>query len=482
MKKIYLIVCLLALSVAGLGAQARADYKGEIDYANSVVKQGNTVSNDFTIDFGNIKLGRQEMVILTPTVRAKDGKWSEALPSIVIAGPKRYRMMMRDMGFGVKVFDNEPSMILKNGRNIDKKLALEWDLAYSAWHRNAEFLMIEEVCGCPACEHTVNNVKVSDMLPPIYVPKYGVSFINPPVEEVKARSESHLAYLNYEVGKYRLLRNYKNNAEVLDQVDKIMRELMNDPDLTVTKFTVTGYASPEGNFNSNKTLSENRAKAFLSYLKEKFGYNVSSIESRGLGEDWQGLYAIVQNTDMEDKATVLDIIANTENIARRKSQLQTLSGGATYKYMLANLYPPLRRNVYEISFIARGFDVNEAREVVKTRPQLLSQNELFLVAETYQKGSEEFKEIFRIAGTVFPQDPYANINYGAIALEEGQSEVVVQRLQAVDMPEAYNNLAIAYFNIGATELAEKYFRMAVDAGSREAVANLAEFEKWKENF
>lgn len=481
MRKIYVFVCLLIVSVAGLNAQST--YKGEINYSSEAVKKGQVVSSDFTVDINDLELRRQDMVAITPTIRSRDGKWTETLPSIVVAGPKRYRQIMREIEFGQQVFDNQPAMIVNaRSKKTAKNMEIDWKIPYAMWLRNADFYMVEEVSGCFRCDKSSANVRVSGMLPPPYVPVYQVSFINPPVEEVKRRSESHLAFLNYEVGKYRLLRNYKNNGEVLDQVDAIMKEIMSDPDLSVTKFAVTGYASPEGNFNSNKKLSENRAKAFLDYLKNKFGYNVNAIESKGLGEDWDGLYAAVEKSDMADRDTVLDIIKNTEDIAQRKRSIQTLSGGTTYRYMLNSLYPPLRRNVYEISFIARGFDVEEAKEVVKTKPQLLSQNEFYLVAETYSKGSEEFKEMFRIAGRVFPQDPYANINYGAIALEEGQSEVVVQRLQNVDIPEAYNNLAIAYFNIGASELAEKYFRLAVDAGSQEAVKNLAEFIKWKDNF
>lgn len=480
MKKIYILACLLAFFATGLAAQSGKE--GQINYSNSVSKQGNTVSNDFKADLSGLKLGRQEMIVLTPTVRAREGMQEETKAPIVVAGPKRYRMLMREIGFGEKVFDKEPAMIIKRNRRMNERLDLKWDMPYAQWQRNAEFVVIEETRGCPSCGRAVDMVKVSDMLAPLYIPEFSVSFINPPVEEVKRRSESYTAHLNFQVGKYTLLRDFKNNKELLARVDDIMKQLVNDPDLTVTEFNVTGFASPEGSVRGNQVLSENRAKAFLSYLKGNFGFNVGKINSKGMGEDWDGLYAAVQASDMADRDTVLGIISGTQDIALRKRQLETLSGGATYRYMLANLYPPLRRIVYEISFIARGFDVQEAREIVRTKPHLLSQNEIFLLAETHPKGSEEFNEIFRIAARVFPSDPYANINYGAISIQEGRYDEVIERLSGVSMTEAYNNLAIAHFNKGNSDLAERYFKMAADGGSPEGIRNLAEFNKWKENF
>lgn len=483
MKKIYIIVSLLLFSAAGLGAQVC--YEGSVDYKAKVRKSDEVVRTDLTIDMSGMKLKRQEMVTFTPMVRSRNGDRVESFPPVIVAGPKRYRALMREMEYGTVKFAKEPHVIMKrgHGRNEQQEVAVHWNMPYGVWLRDADLVVSERVSGCARCDDTIDRVLVTAMLPAFFVPQYRPSFINPPVEEVKQRSETYVSHINYEVNKYELLRNYKDNAKVLDEVDAVMHELMNNPDLTVTKFTVTGYASPEGNFEKNQTLSENRAKSFLNYLKEKYGYNVGAIAYEGRGEDWDGLYKIVETLDIEDRDFVLTIIKDTRDVAERKSKLQALSGGRTYKYLLANHYPALRRNEYEISFIARAFNVEEAKALLRTRPHLLSQNELYLVAESYGKGTEGFKDVFRVAGDVFPRDPYANINYAAIAVEEdSDAEGLISRLQRIEMPEAYNNLAIAYFKIGATDLAEKYFRMAAEAGNREAIDNLRQFENWKNNF
>lgn len=481
MKRLIIFTLLAALFVTGLDAQKNTG-KGEIVYGSTIERQGEFVVADVAVDISGLKLRSQEMVRFTPVITDRDGKIVDSYAPIIIAGPKRYRALMRDIEYGKARFEKEPFAIVKLKRKHDDIIAFRWTLPYGPWLREAELVMAEELSGCVNCEREVVYADIAGILPPVFIPEYRVSFVNSPVEEVKQRSETYVSHINYELNKYQLLRNYKDNAKVLDEVDAVMTQLTNDPDLTVTKFTVTGYASPEGNFEKNRVLSENRAKSFLNYLKEKFGYNVGSIAYEGRGEDWDGLYKIVETLTIPDRDFALSVIKDTKDVAERKRQLQSLSGGETYRYLLSNYYPQLRRNEYEISFIARSFNVEEARGIVATRPQLLSQNELYLVAETYEKGSEQFKDIFRVAGRTFPKDPYANINYSAIIVEEGDAETVIGRLQGVDMPEAYNNLAIAYFQIGATDLAGKYFRMAAESGSSEGAYNLQQFENWKNNF
>lgn len=481
MKRLFIFIGLTALLVSGSSAQNNTG-RGDISYRSAIAREGEFVIADVSVDITDIALRRQEMIAFTPVITDSEGRILESFSPIVIAGPKRYRALIRDIEYGNARFEKEPYTVIKLKKKHNNVISFRWELPYGPWLRDAELVMMEELSGCVNCEREVTYADITGILPPVFVPQYRVSFINPPVEEVKQRSETYVSHINYELNKYRLLRDFKDNAKVLDEVDAVMKQLMNDPDLTVTKFNVTGYASPEGNFEKNRVLSENRAKSFLSYLKDKFGYNVNTIAYEGRGEDWDGLYKIVETLDIPDRDFVLAVIKNNDDVVQRKRQLESLSGGDTYRYLLANYYPSLRRNEYEISFVARPFDVEEARRIVTTRPHLLSQNELYLVAETYEKGSEQYKDIFRVAGRTFPKDPYANINYSAIVVEDGDPETVIGRLQGIDMPEAYNNLAIAYFEIGASDLAERYFRLAADSGSREGAYNLEQFLKWKNNF
>lgn len=329
---------------------------------------------------------------------------------------------------------------------------------------------------CPVSQgdHTV----ITSVFDEQFTPRYELSYVTPPVEPLKQRSETHTAYLNFEVDKYVLLRNYKNNANVLADVDRIVNEIQNDSNLTVTEFRVTGYASPEGNYSRNMKLSENRALAFVGYLQNHGGVDESLLTVDWKGEDWSGLRREVAASSLIDKGAILAVIDGHTDFATRKNRLQALNGGTTYRMLLRDYYPPLRRNEYTISYVARAFNVDEAKQLIKTKPQYLSLNEMFLVANTYPKDSGEFKEVFDIAARIYPDDPVARLNTAALELENGAIDAAIVRLQKSDMPEAWNNLGIAYILKQDYKKGGEYLEKAIDAGIQAAAYNMGQLAAW----
>ena len=69
--------------------------------------------------------------------------------------------------------------------------------------------------------------------------------------------------------------------------------------------------------------------------------------------------------------------------------------------------------------MVRSFFIEEAKEILKTKPQQLSLQEMFLVAQTYEPGSPEFNEVFDIAVRLFPDDETANLNAACTDLQKG---------------------------------------------------------------
>ena len=195
-------------------------------------------------------------------------------------------------------------LVEKRKSGTPQTVNLHFGLPYHEWMRRAELILREEVTGCADCpvsqgDHTV----ITSVFDEQFTPRYELSYVTPPVEPLKQRSETHTAYLNFEVDKYVLLRNYKNNANVLADVDRIANEIQNDSNLTVTEFRVTGYASPEGNYSRNMKLSENRALAFVGYLQNHGGVDESLLTVDWKGEDWSGLRREVAASSLIDKGS-----------------------------------------------------------------------------------------------------------------------------------------------------------------------------------
>ncbi|MDH6357195.1 DUF3868 domain-containing protein [Parabacteroides sp. PF5-9] len=476
MKKIYLIlISLIALLPVAAG---NIVYPENVKYAFRAEKEGNTLHLNLDIVLDEMHLPTQGMVVFTPVIIAQDQKIYHLAPAVV-TGSNRYKVLQRLLAYDNPVFEQSPQVLVKRKNSSSQTISLSYIIPNEEWMQGADLYVYGEASGCVNCGNVQDQQLVkNDIVPlqPVYVPVYTVSYIVPEVE-VKERSETFVARINYEVGRYELLPNYKNNAAVLADVDALVKSLQNDRDLTITHRTVTGYASPDGNFDSNLLLSQNRAKSFMDYLQQKYRWD-ANITYEGRGEDWVGLREAVENaSNLSQKHAIIAAIDNRSDIARRKQSLKALEKGSVYKTLLNEYFPSLRRNEFKVSYIARAFNVEEAREVIRTRPQLLSLNEMFLVANSYPKESKEFKEVFDIAVRMFPDSQISKINAAAMEIETGSAERAIERLIGVETPEAWNNLGVAYAQCQEVDLARQYFQRAIQAGNTQALHNLEQLNK-----
>lgn len=474
--KLYLFALILCFPVFSLQAQTITQSGVRLSSVE-VDRLGDDMIINMSLSAINANLSSQEMLILTPEIRNINNMVVHTFAPIVIVGGTREKALNRAISFGTYEFPNPPQMIVKH--NVVENVPVRLSLLYTQELHNARLVVNEERYGC-ACENEYNNQYelLNPILPPLFYPEYRVSYITPPVEEVKRRSETYSARLNFVVNRYEILRDFSNNAAVLAEVDKIVRELQNDKNLTISEFSVTGYASPEGNYNSNMKLSENRAKSFVNYLNTTYGIDPSMIKVDWKGEDWEGLRKVVQESLLASKDEILSIIDSESDIPTRERRLKQLSGGETYRMLLHDYYPPLRRNEYTISYIARNFDINEAKEQIRIKPSLLSLNEMFIVANSYPKNSKEFKETFDIAARIYPDDPVAQLNTATSILENGDADQAIQKLAGINSPEAWNNLGIAYTQKEDYDKAKEYFQRASNAGLKIASENASQLSQW----
>ncbi len=500
MKKIISILALLPFAVAGCFAQAagqdakldaKPDTKPDAieitveDYtANS---QGAVFNVVVDVDPSALDLHTQTLLTLTPVLRSKDGQQEHRFVPVAFAGPVRYRVIRREMRYGDFEFETQPGVFAMHRVKDAKPISMQLEIPFEKWMRQSELLFVETRRGCDGCDLSDEGGGTRTVLTPIfpepYKPTFAVDFVTPEVEAVKSRSDSFTANLAFQSGKSVLLRNFGDNARQLDEVDRVLSEIKSDPLLSISDISVTGYASPEGNQTSNQRLSEDRAQAFVKYLRTNhIGQRGVEIRSQGMGEDWDGLRrAVVAASWLQGQQAVLDAIDNMENIVRRKNSIRAISGGRTYRTMLTELYPPLRRNEYTVGYTVRSFNVEEAVEVYKNRPQLLSLNELFMVASTYDSNSEEFKQVFDFAARMYPDSPVAQFNTAALEVETGAYQNAIRRMEGVETPQAWNNLGVAYWHLGEYPMAEEWLKKAADAGSEVATRNLEEFRKWEED-
>jgi outer membrane protein OmpA-like peptidoglycan-associated protein len=304
-------------------------------------------------------------------------------------------------------------------------------------------------------------------------PLFEASFVNPPVERVKQRSETGSAFLEFASGQTEILRHFQNNAAELNKIQTLIETVRNDPSATITGISIKGYASPEGTYHTNLTLSEKRAVALKNYIRSTYGFSESLFTVSGLGEDWAGLDSLVSLSNLRDKQQILTIIRETNVFRGRERLLMDLSGGNPYRYMLQSLFPLLRRSEYRIDYTVRAFTVEQGKEIFYSKPSSLSLNELFQIANTCELGSPAFNEVFETAAQLHPGSDVANLNASACALERKDTAAAKRYLDRVaeKSPAYWNNAGILAYQEGDSDRAEYCFARAAGAGNNEASAN-----------
>lgn len=152
----------------------------------------------------------------------------------------------------------------------------------------------------------------------------------------------------------RLQEDFKTNQTQLDSILSVLKEIQTNTDLTLSKITITGYASPEGPSLFNQWLGERRAMAAKAYIQNRAHLPDSLFEIKGEGVAWQQLKEWVKESDLSDKQAIIDIIDSVPETVRewdgeayrrmdhRKKVLMALNGGKPFNEMLHVVFPKLR--------------------------------------------------------------------------------------------------------------------------------------------
>lgn len=454
----------------------------EVSIVNeNIEKKGENVMVNLEFVLDDVAVQSNDMVIYTPVIISPHNSAVRVeMPPLVLTGNKRNKVLKRrERLYGETLTAAKPMTILKKEKRSQQSVEYNTTIAFSDWMRGATLAVQTAVSGCADCFEQTDDLFVEgNLMPQIELPTFALVYIEPEVEAVKERSDRHSATFNFKVGRSDLLREFKDNQPKFEEVDRIIREVMSNDDIEITDFNIAGYASPEGSATLNKTLAEKRAAIFAHYLETKFNVSKNKFTVESLGEDWDGLQKAVEASNITDKEEILRIINTVENEDVRDTPLRNLSNGNTYRTLLDEFYPPLRRTEYTIAYVVRAFDVEEAKTIIKTNPKLLSLNEMYLVSQSYEANSPEFKEVFETAVRMYPNSEIAILNSAATDIENNAIDRAIDKmLKLGNNPKASNNLGVAYALKGDLEKALDLFSKAAAINDADAVHNL---EKLKE--
>lgn len=447
-------------------------YRGTLAFTTPQVQRTNDslyITTNVVLD--DLRVESRSLLTLTPKLVSKDGTQVYNFPQVNIGSRNRAIMYRRQNGSTAT-----PVVRRRNGK--EQNIELHLTAPNHPWMRAARLAIEENVSGCAGCEMSNNDYTLIDrILREPYTPNYRLVTLMPAPDSVKLRSDKFVARFNFRVNRYELLPNLGNNRREFERVDSIAKEILLNNDVMVRNVSINGYASPEGDYEANQLLALNRANSFVDYLKKTYGLNTYLFSVKGHGEDWAGLIQAVSTGDMDYREEILDILRRNQTSAARKDALMKFEHGFPYVFMLENYYPPLRRTEYEFTYQVRGFSLEEAIERIKTRPRMLSIEEMYRVAFHFPEGSPEREHAFRVASEIYPNDPTHRFNVLSNSLlEKGLSASDLAFLQQwPESPEQLNNLGVYYAARGEYAQAKACFEKALPNAT--AQYNLNELNK-----
>lgn len=427
-----------------------------------------------SVDVSRSNVPSREAQVLTPVVKTKEKK--SEFPPIAVVGRNHSKVNERTQAFGGELSYKTPQLTLRGGGEGDTAVAYVAYVKFEPWMKEAYLELCEETHGCAGCTadkkcYSLGENLIGDPIP---------NFVMPEVEEVKNREKTGKAYLEFPAGEAVILPKFRRNARELGKISHAINQLSKNPDAIVTGISLRGYASPEDSYAWNEELSEKRTQSLKRHLQKQFKYDDEMIEANTGAEDWEGLRKLVASSKLRDKRAILAIINSEAEPDAKEQRLKRLKGGAVYRQLFGSYFPKLRRVDYNLHHTIRAFSVDEGKEKIKTNPEQLSLNEMFMVASSYGKGTPEFNHVFEVALKVFPQDTTANLNAAAVALNKKDTKKAHHHLDAyADVPEAWNNLGVLYMLEGKYPKAKEFLTKAQQQKTAdEAEGNMILLKKW----
>ena len=430
-------------------------------------RQGAKAVVDFDLDLTNMKHLKSNTVLqIVPTLQANDGSGQLDLPAISISGRTR-AIMLRRMGKQVDIIRN------KSGEQHYRYTA---EVPFALWMKDASLIFRAKGYSCAECElGDYTSLLTPNALAPLYQPQYRYAMLVPEGEETKRREESLTAQITFPVSQTTLNMNLGNNRAEIKRIDDKLTELTRNKNLTVDALSIAGYASPEGSEDLNNRLAQGRVDRVAQYIVSKSPRLKGHYTSSAMGADWDGLREAIAASSLDHKEQVLEILQK-EPVSERTAALRAIDDGQTYAQLLQTYYPPLRRTVISFSFVVKGFDLEEAKQVIKTHPTHLSLAEVNLLANSYPAGSAERYQTWVIAADAFPNAVEPATNAAIMDLEAGRYDQAVKLLERYKKnTKLYTLLGIAYAYNEQYDNARTYLTKADQLGLPDAQYNLDEY-------
>ena len=257
---------------------------------------------------------------------------------------------------------------------------------------------------------------------------------------------------------------------VMTQAVQTMKSILADKNAQITNMVVYISSSPEGSERLNKNLTTNRFNAAKAFFVKDLGLtntpmmkNSKFITSNLVNENWEGLYMLVNDSNLKNKVQIVKDLKNAPNLQKREAVLESYI--KTVPELKDVILPTLRRadffifytvpGVMQVEDQATAYYVPQLQEtsVLSARTDANLLNDLAVMA-IRNKDYRKAKKLLESA-VVIGQQPEISNNLGIVYQNEGNNT------QAKEMYTKASIKNEAKYNLGMLLLKDKEYNKAI---------------------
>ena len=133
-----------------------------------------------------------------------------------------------------------------------------------------------------------------------------------------------------------------SNARSIARLTDLLNAVKDNPSLHIKDISVYGTASPEGNPDFNRRLSDSRRQAIIDLLEDQYGIEDSIITRCDAMVDWNLLVKMMAVVDEPWATEVADAVKANSDEESRLAAIKRLDRGRTWKRLMKTYFPQMR--------------------------------------------------------------------------------------------------------------------------------------------
>ena len=427
MRRVLAILMITATIVVSASAQS---HDGIMVDRYSMERIGDSIRLDIRFNTTELNIRNNEVAVLTPMI--VKGDENITLRSCGIYSRIRDIYYTRNEHLAPTT---DTDMRFRE-RRVPATIDYSVVLAYTDWMENCSVVIARQGYGCCGSRLWNECEELIECFPyERYTPE--MIYLRPEVEVVKTRTLRGSAYIDFPVSRTEIYPDYHDNRNELLRITGTIDSVKNDSDITIRHLSIKGFASPESPYKNNTRLAKGRTASLKAYVEDMYHFGEDFIDTSFEPENWEGLEAYVESSALPHRNEILDVIRSDREPDNKEWFIKS-NWPDDYRYLLDNCYPRLRRSDYIIEYEIRSYTTPEEIEAIMfTAPQKLSLEEFYVLAESYEQGSEAYNEVWETAIRMCPTDPVANLNAANTAMIKGDYDRAIRYLdKAGDSAEA----------------------------------------------